>query len=696
MLYDYEALEKAKAEPAVEEATVTYTAETFPENITLNMSVFYNSSVRMEYTGEDNGERGKPQAEYTAANGKTYHTGDLKPVWEEIQSRLNITINDVVPEGVKNISESYTVLEEQGFAGVDIMVAPSAKVAAAGVKDGTFLNLSQYLDQMPNFSAFLQENSVVQRSITAIDGQIYYTPYFDGFDDIEQMLILRADWVRALLDDDTAVYDTEREMETYYEPYMPETLNTTVEAVDTFGLHTTSITIQYDKNIISQQNDLAVKNGETLTNTLKNYIDSTYGSQYADRSSLFIGQNAAYNADELVALMRCVLTNPMLLTGQDEMDVVPFFPREATANRIQQIYALAEIWGVRGLESRNGYLYVNESGTLSDARFDPEMMDALERLHAMYQEGLLLQDFDLDEGTAMLSGSNHRDRLLTANLGFATYDYNQTTTAYNSLADTIEGFTLLPVLPPVADWDGNGNYYRFTASWRSVKSDCWAILASVAEDEEKLARCLALFDYMYAPEGNRLMSYGPEAWIDGTIVYYGGDVPKLSAAALTELNELADGNYTNYYRMWLGATFPIGYVKEQGMEFQTLQSSGQEGLTNILRACRLGVMRHLVVSDEEQTSPTDAIMPSTIPLTEAESEHLSEVCADLSNAFETGSDSRVIFTDYVKYGFEGENAEGQSLLSKDGLRTYLYHDLNGEEFLAYYQTAYDRMNDSSR
>lgn len=666
------------------------------ENVTLDMSVFYNNSVYMKYTVD--GGNGKPQSEYNAADGKTYREGDWKPTWAELQKRLNFTINDVVPTDAKNVAAAYTTLEAQGFEGVDIMVAPAAKVSDAGVTNGTFLNLNKYLDKMPNFAKFLNENTIVKTSITSGDGGIYYAPYFDGYNDIERMFMVRIDWVQKLLDDDAATYDTARTVDTYYQPYMPETLDTKVTSVKADGSATQEITVKYDKNIISIQNALDVKNGETLTKALKDYIDSTYGNQFAKRSDLFCGQDASYNADELVALMRCVLANPQLLSGQSEMDVVPFFPRKYQAGRVQQLFSIAEMWGVRGLESRNGYFYINENGELCDARYDMAMMDALERMNAMYKEGLILQDFDKDESTKGLDGSEHRARLLQANLGFCTYDYNQTTTVYNTLDEKIDGFNFGVILPPVADWDNNGSYYRNTASWRSVKTDCWTILAKVADNEAKLNRALALFDYLYSEEGNRLMSFGPEAWIDGTIMYNGKEVPKLNEKTLTELKELANGNYTNYYRMWLGAAFPIGYVKEQGMEFQTVHEKGKPGLEYILNACNLGAMRHLVVSESDAKSKADTMVPTTFALSKMEVTMINDNCADLNNAFKNGNNDtdRIFFTDYVIYGFGGTDANGNKLLDKQGVIDYLYKDLKGETHLACHQSAYDRMLEMSK
>ncbi len=679
--------------PAAAEATATPEADPLATDqpVTLNLSVFYNSSVYMRYTVD--GSSGKPQSEYVAANGKTYREGDFKPVWEELQSRLNFTINDVTPTDAKDVRASFNTLQAQNFANIDIMVGNSVDLNQEGTLNNTYVKLDEYLDIMPNFKAFLDNNSVVKTSITSGDGHIYYAPYFDGYDDIERMFILRADWVQKLLDDDTVTYNADRTVKPFYKPYMPESVNVELTVAKADGSGAQTIRKAYTKNVITAQNELPKMDGASLVQVLKDHIDTTYGGAFAKRSDLFCGQDAAYDADELVALMRCVLANTELLTGQSEYDAVPFYPRGYQMGRVQDLFRLAEIWGVRGLDSRLNWFYFDQNGELQDARFDAKNMDALERLNQLYKEKLILQDFDKNESTAGLAGGDHRERLNKANLGFLTYDYNQTTTVYNSLESEISGFNLTPILPPVADWDGNGSYYQFTDSWRSVKSDGWSILASVASDDAKLKRALKLFDYLYSVEGNRLMSYGPEAWIDGEIMYGGKLVPKLSEAALTELSTLANGNYTNYYRMWLGATFPIGYVKEQGMEYQTVHPKGQAGLDIILKACELGTMKHLVVNAADAENPTQIIVPSTFSLAEAEEQFIKDNCADLTTAFRNGNNDtdRIMFVDYVLYGFEGKNANRDKLLSKEGLIEYLTKTLNGEGFIMMHRSAYERM-----
>ena len=660
------------------------------DEVELNMSVFYKSGIGMKYTvGEGSGT---PQAEYAAADGNIYREGDWKPVWAELQERLNFTINDITPTDASDISAAFSTWEAQGFEGVDIMVGNLTDVNRNAVTNGTFLALDDYLDIMPNFSTFLDANSIVKESITTGDGHIYVAPYFDGYDDIERMMIMRMDWVEKLLDDDTVEYDTDRKVDTYYTPYMPETLDTTINAVTADGSGTQEIDLKYDKNIVTIQNELDIKNGANLVQALKDYIDTTYAGVYAKRSDLFCGQDAAYNADELVALMRCVLANTQLLTGQNEYDAVPFFVRKYQAGRIQQMFSLMNMWGVKGLESRSNWFYIDENGELQDGRFQEEVLDGVERLNMLYKEGLILQDFDKDESTAGLDGGDHRARLLNENLGFMTFDYCQTTTVYNSSVD-IEGFNLTPVLPAVADWDGDGNYYGLVTSWRSVKPNGWSILTTVADDEAKLYRALALFDYQYSEEGNRLMSYGPEAWIDGDIQYRDEMVPKLSDAALTELTELANGNYTNYYRKWLGATFPIGYVKEQGMEYQTVAENGKIGLAKVLKAVDLGTVKHLVTDAATAEEGERSLVPAAFPLTAEEETLIVDNCSDLTVAFRNGNNDtdRIIFTDYVLYGFGGTDANGEKLLEKDALINYLYDDLNGKIFIECYRSAYERI-----
>ena len=80
--------------------------------------------------------------------------------------------------------------------------------------------------------------------------------------------------------------------------------------------------------------------------------------------------------------MRVVRNSPELLTGNAAMDIIPFVPREYNNQRIADLYRWAgQLWGVRGVESRSGYLYVDKDGKIQDARGDEEITGMLENLN---------------------------------------------------------------------------------------------------------------------------------------------------------------------------------------------------------------------------------------------------------------------------------------------------------------------------
>jgi hypothetical protein len=213
---------------------------------------------------------------------------------------------------------------------------------------------------------------------------------------------------------------------------------------------------------------------------------------------------------------------------------------------------------------------------------------------------------------------------------------------------------------------------------------------------------------MFSTEGGRLMSYGPEEWIDGTLKYNGKDIPRLSAAALKELNELAGGNYTNYYRRWLGGTFPIGYVKEQGQEYQVVHPKGRVGLDYILRACELGTMRHLRIDVTEDTPPQETMLPTTFRMTYDEERRIREELWGYISNWQAGGGSResYVYADYIIYGFS-EDVENLNtviiddyyevtLRTKEGLLEYLKNEVGGKLYLEIYADAYKRMTEEEQ
>ena len=200
---------------------------------------------------------------------------------------------------------------------------------------------------MPNFKSYLEANPIVLLSVTGNTktGAIYFSPYFDGVNDIERMPLMRVDWAAKLLDGEGAFAAEESGTTAapVYEPYMPTSGQLGLETPTADGTATEMVTKDYDAygNIIAKMNEKGAMSGVEAVNMLREYIDKTYNGYYGiKRSDLFIGQNAAWDADELVALLRCVVANAKTLNGTDT--VCGLFSREDNNNQRKiDLYRLA-------------------------------------------------------------------------------------------------------------------------------------------------------------------------------------------------------------------------------------------------------------------------------------------------------------------------------------------------------------------
>lgn len=595
------------------------------------------------------------------ADGKTYHTGDLKPTWVEVQNRLGMVFEDKWT-GAGSAEKEFKYWVEQ-LDQVDMVSGNATALNEYGVA-GKLVNIADYLDLMPNFNAYLEANPIVRMSITSDTetGAIYFSPYFDGVSDIERMPLMRTDWVEKLLNGE-GKFTAEKSgnlADAAYEPYMPTSGKVDIEVVTKDGKSTETVTKNYDKagNIVKVMNDALAKGtvtGVDAVNMLRDYIDTAYNGYYGtNRADLFIGQNAAWDADELVALLRCVVANAQTLNGTDT--IYGLFSREDDNNqrRVDMMRFMGTLFGVRGLESRQDYLYVGSDGELHDARMDEETYEAIARMNAMVQEGLISKSF-ID------SSAEKTETMLANDLGFMHYDYNQTQTVYNA-TKLQDGEKYMAVMVPVARWfDGSnkdGVYMRFTESWRSVKTDGWAIsLAGINGDQDKLYACLKLIDYAYSEEGQILMSYGPDDFIktnaDGSYVTFnfnGKEMPVIADATYAELWEKASGNYTNYARYYLGST--LSFMKSQAFEYQCTHEVGKEGAGYISNAIALGTIKHPELAMTE--NPWYTIVPTVLPLTTVENEMIKKY-TELSNNFSTSKGKTNYLIDMIVSGFSIEN-----------------------------------------
>lgn len=656
----------------------------YAQGTTLRMATGYNNAkTGLFFNAEVAGEG------ITLADGVTYHSGDLKPTWVEVQNVLGVTFEDKYQGN--SAAKEFEYWKDR-LSEVD-MVSGTAVLLSEYGETGALVNIAEYLDKMPNFKAYLEENPIVRLSITGntTTGAIYFSPYFDGVNDIERMPLMRADWVQKLLDGEGAFEAPacNNTAEPAYEPYMPLEGTVDVDVVTPDGTAVETITKNYDAagNIVAKMNEAGSVSGVEAVNMLRSYIDQAYDGYYGtSRSDLFIGQNAAWDADELVALLRCVVANPQTLNGTDS--VQGLFSREDNNNqrRVDMFRFAGILFGVRGLESRQDYLYVGEDGMLYDARQMPETYEALENMNAMVQEGLISKAFvDMSEESTKTYLQN--------DLGFMHYDYNQTQTVYNATVLN-DGEKYMAVMVPVAHWydgtDEDGVYMRFTESWRSVKTDGWGISkAGVGDDTNKLNAALALIDYAYSDKGMILMSYGPDAFIktndDGSYVTFnfnGKEMPVIADATYDELWEKASGNYTNYARQYLGST--LSFAKSQAFEYQCTHQVGKEGAGHISNAIALGTIKHPQLAVTEDTWYTS--VPTVLPTTTVENDMVNSY-SELKTKFSSSKDGQNILVDLIASGYNDDMYDAEDAAA------VVSEDWGGMQYLNIKQDAWDRLLD---
>ena len=674
----------------------------YAEGTVLRMATGYNNAKTGLFFDAEIAKDG-----ITLADGKIYNTGDLKPTWVEVQNVLNVVFENHY-QG-KSATEEFKYWQDR-LGEVDMVSGTASQLSEAGVA-GKVVNIAEYLDYMPNFKAYLEANPIVRLSITGdtANGAIYFSPYFDGVNDIERMPLMRTDWVEKLLNGE-GEFTAEASKElaaAVYTPYMPTEGKVEIDVVKADASGVEKITKDYDAagNIVATMNAAGTINGVQAVNMLRKYIDEAYNGYYGtNRADLFIGQNAAWDADELVALLRCVVANPQTLNGTDKVEGL--FSREDANNqrRIDMFRFAGTLFGVRGLESRQDYLYIGTDGKLHDARTEEDTYVAIERMNAMAQEGLISSSFISGEAAKT-------ETMLAEDKGFMHYDYNQTQTVYNetklNMVENEEGKLVkdpegkekyMAVMVPVAHWfDGTegGVYMRFTESWRSVKTDGWGISAAgVAGNDDKLHAALALIDYAYSPKGQILMSYGPDAFIktkaDGSYVTFnfnGQQMPVIADATFEELWDKAGGNYTNYARQYLGST--LSFVKSQAFEYQCTHAVGKEGAGKISNAIALGTIKHPELAITE--NPWYTSVPTVLPTTAAE----NDIIAGYGNLASSGKfslskDKYNLICDIICNGY-GNCAQTPEATSRDALITVVKGEWGGDGYLLIKEGAWKKL-----
>ena len=586
------------SQEVLEVSTDANGALSYGDDVSLNMNVGYKAEYGyITY-------REKQVSESFELFGKTYNRGQLKPAWQELSDTLGIDFNDAYQQ----LDAEDQINDTTNYSRYDMITGQADTIVQKATSNSSqYIDLSLYMDYMPNYKAFLEENPIVQMSIVSdtSTGAMYYAPYFDGNDDIEKYELAQLQWVERLLDTtdagenttftasvsakktasidgDTIRGEVGDGKTASVKSFMGTTgewwVNTTnvaasqLNADGTLGSSAdtkqiTKVVVSYDDalaaaknnttelgkavvaagvkdaskltsgNIVDLQNQAindtqGAVTGAQLLNMLRAYIDVAYqkedGSKfYATRSDVFNGYNAAWDADLLVALSRCIVTNTGLLdTKTEAQNIFAIMGRENKTQRQNDLVSLAgELYGVRGLTPRYQWTYIDSEGKINDSRNDVDMWEALDRLNEMVEEGLLYT------GTKHAAGASSYYKADSPE-SFMIYDYVQTQTANGGFelelgTDNLklpEGYNFTAINTPVSKWndgttnDANYSYLngekvmRFTESWRSVKNTGFCLpRANYEGNPQKLAAALKFVDYLFSNDGQILMTYGPQS-----------------------------------------------------------------------------------------------------------------------------------------------------------------------------------------
>ncbi|MDE7083380.1 MAG: hypothetical protein K2O89_06745 [Clostridia bacterium] len=753
-------------------------------NVTLNLAVGHEKLINSTSFRELGDE-------ITLPDNNTYTDGQLKPAWQTMSNELHIGFNDVW-DGTKtseNLSKILSSQTENRYSNVDIFTSDLSKVVdQAG--STSFLNLADYLDYMPHYAAFLNQNPVVYLSLLqdgmkttgdkAGEGKtLYVAPYFDGMDDIERYCLIRQDWTEKLLNSDTETtgstafnvscqqYESGTTNLRYngvkVEPFMAGTGTMEVESANKTGTGKITIVKNYGNvltqiktdntpldtayraiagtaytgdsgNIVAIQNAALTVNpaatGAQLLTLFRVYIDACYqvdGQKYYaanERANLFNGYDACWDADDLVAMLRCILTNKSALGVKDGNDIGGITAREGNNNRTPDLLRLGgQLYGVRGTASANEYMYIDSNGDLHDARNDDEFYEVSVRMNQLFQEGLILDctaSFDFNAKSSIAQSANTKSKKPVE--CFMEYDYSQTQTEYNfymqgdmisgapAYLDTVGTFKFAAIATPVSKWDvdGDGNHtdvMRFTESWRTVKTSGLALNGALANNPEKLKAALQFIDYLYSEDGQIVSTYGPMAtnangdggfWYNEPAAadaekyftykgvkysgteYKGRITPTVTTKVLqsfmkkevngwkvTDTSSVngAGLSFTNYARYLIGSTLPVG-VKDQSFESQLTSKAGKVGSDKVGVLLDLGVIKGMSL-DMESGNLWYTCVPSGLPVSDEDQQQILNQAAytNYKKFFGTSKSAMGIMPWIICYGTSSTfNSDGVTLV----------------------------------
>jgi len=577
--------------------------------------------------------------------GTNFTENTILPVWKLYGEKLNIDIKNACKHDGQKATAKYETIVQNQFKSetstsdkIDLYAISVSNIEKM-VNESNAKSLTPYINsgKMPNLKRFLDANPKIKASME-IDGQIYYTAYFDGHNKIERMLQMDVACVEKLLAqklttglDGTPAVNTDRIKNVNYQPFIDENYNlpkanasdTTTTVAVSKNSTSTNITVKYAENIIKQQNRLLANSSTTgadLYNQFMTYLEAVYGDNvganktFATYADIFTSESAAYTTDELIALFRVFRANPSFISNNKNTTVTPIIPREAKDGRVDTILNLmATIFGIQGIGSEKDRLFYTAGGKLADAGTEVASYQALSLMADLYKEGLILNEFYSNAISGKNYASSYFGKVGEGNYALMEYDYTATQSVYNRLDANgigvaedkiVSGYdyaNLRPVVAPLTWWanetfthgqalsDHTGkNLIRYYEENRALKSDAWCI-PSTADNVDD---AVALMDYIYGEEGQIYNDFGPEAYhtTDKPLTYGDQNTVALTSQVISwYVGQTLD--FWTFCRKYIGTTDSIGYIRTSTIDYQATNTYSRVGVDNLNAAVAAGVQK---------------------------------------------------------------------------------------------------------
>lgn len=236
--------------------------------------------------------------------------------------------------------------------------------------------------------------------------------------------------------------------------------------------------------------------------------------------------------------------------GNGRQDEVPFFVRDW-----EELIRLVTLWDGRssGSDTPHDFM-VDDEGRVVHPYARESYRTGLAHIARWYEEGLIDRE-------VFTRGVSARDHLLGENLGGMTHDWFASTSGYNAaLADRIEGFDFVPMLPPESVSGRRIEEHRRIP----IKPDGWAI----SHSNDHPVETIRYFDFWFTEEGRRLSNFGVEGeqyeMIDGEPIF---------------TDAVLNSDQPVNSQLWaVGAQIKKGYWQDFRYEWQWTAPAAREGI----------------------------------------------------------------------------------------------------------------------